>query len=544
MELAAKTPTMSPQVKAVVAQNTELKQTLLKRDEQVTALNARIQWLERQFKLDRSRRFGQSTESAHSLQAELFNEAEALVDQATDDADSVPVTSHQRKKTARKATISDDMVKQVVEHHLDEAERICPYDQSLLEPIGYEARREINIIPEQVFAVEHRYTKYACPCCDNSIKTADREARISTGLCSPQAAAAVVVNKCVDHLPLYRQSKRYSRQGVSINRATLARWMVSHGQAVQVLVNLMGDELQAYPYQQLDETGLKVLKSKIKIKNKKKGSKQGYLWVQRGGPPDKPVVLYDYDPSRSGQVAKNLLTDFKGCVQTDGYPAYIKVIAELQLSHALCNAHARRGFADAIKAIGDSQQAEHSQAMVAINYYKALYRIEAELREEKHQYADPDQWHQQRLEKRQEKSVPIWKQLMTWADEALRQVRPTSHLGKAVGYLIKHQQPLAVYLQNPLVEIDNNLVENRIRPIALGRRNWLFSDTEHGARATANLYGLVNTAMLNGHNPYTYLVYVFKHLPAAKTVDAIEALLPWNLNVSTVELSNQADNHG
>ncbi len=169
--------------------------------------------------------------------------------------------------------------------------------------------------------------------------------------------------------------------------------------------------------------------------------------------------------------------------------------------------------------------------MVVIDHYKASYAIERELRQERDDFEAIEPWHQRRLQRRQQKSLPIFKELIAWAEQTLRGVRPTSHLGKAVGYLVKHQEQLAAFLHNPLVEIDNNGVENRIRPVALGRRNWLFSDTEHGAKASANLnlYSLLNTAMLNGHNPYTYLVHVFKELPEARTVEEVEALLPWNL---------------
>jgi transposase len=508
-------------------------------------LSTRIQWFERQYKLDQARRFGASSEKAQGLQQELFNEAEMMADPFGSDQaeeETITVPAHQRKKRTRNTTIKDEMVKEIVVHELDASERVCPHDQAILKAIGHDSRRELKIIPEQVWAVEHRYMNYACPGCDQTIKSTPRESRISQGLCSPQAAAAVATNKYVDHQPLYRQSERLARAGVRIDRSTLGRWMIQHGEASQPLINLMQDEIRDYPYQQLDETTVKVLKTQHKNKNpnnhnqkkKSSGAHQGYLWVQWGGPPDRPVVLYDYDPTRAGDVVRRLLANYAGCVQTDGYPTYIGVMAGLKITHALCNAHARRKFAELIKSSQGPHDPSSGHAQMAIAYYKELYRIEKELRETR-ESTPPAVWHQQRLKKRQQESRPIFDELMQWADDLLHRIPPKSMLGEALGYFVKRKKGLAVFLDNGVVEMDTNLVENRIRPVALGRRNWLFSDTEHGVRASANLYSLINTAMLNGHNPYAYLNHVFKELPRADTIDKFEALLPWNVEPESLE---------
>ncbi len=532
--------TLKADFQVLLQQVNGLKDILDLREQKITTqqaeierLNTRIQWFEQQHTLDQARRFGASAEKAHSLQRELFNEAEMIVDQTGDDPkdETVTVPEHQRKKRSRTLTINDEMVKEIVTHELDESERVCPKDQTILKAIGHDARRELKIIPEQVWAVEHRYMNYACSCCDQTIKSTPREPRISQGMCSPQAAA-VATNKYVDHLPLYRQSERLARVGVPIDRSTLARWTIQHGEACQPLINLMQDEVRDYPYQQLDETTVKVLKTKKKKKSK--GAHQGYLWVQRGGPPDKPIILYNYDPTRGGDVARSLLAGFTGCVQTDGYPTYIKVMVDLSVIHALCNVHARRKFVDVIKGAPAPHDPQAGHANVAIDCYKQLYRIEQVVRETR-DTTEPQVWYQQRLELRQEQSRPIFEQLIQWADDLLHRVPPTSKLGEALGYLVKHQKGLAVFLDNGMVEMDTNLVENRIRPVALGRRNWLFSDTEHGVKASANLYSLINTAMLNGHNPYTYLVHIFKELPMASTLENFEALLPWNVSPDTLE---------
>ncbi len=205
---------------------------------------------------------------------------------------------------------------------------------------------------------------------------------------------------------------------------------------------------------------------------------------------------------------------------------------DLKLVHALCNAHSKRRFTDATKAIKDRKVIEHSKAMIAINYYKKLYAVEAQLREERDNYADINEWYERRLKRRQAESLPIGNEMIAWIEALIYKVRPKIHLGMALKYLYKHRVGLAVFLGNGKVEIDNNCVENKIRPVAQGRHNWLFSGTENGAVASGNLYSVINTAMLNGHNPYTYLVYIFKRLPYAKTRENLEELLPWNTSPS------------
>jgi transposase len=246
------------------------------------------------------------------------------------------------------------------------------------------------------------------------------------------------------------------------------------------LIILMQDVIRDYPYQQLDETTVKVLKTK----KKKKSKGPGYLWVQRGGPPVKPVILYDYDLGRGGDVASALLARYSGCVQTDGYPTYIGVMADLKVTHALCNVHARRRFTDIIKSLSNAPDTPTSHAHVAIDYYKQLYRIEAQLRDTR-ESTEPSVWHKYRLQQRQQQSRPVFEEQISWADDLLHRTPPKLALGEALGYLVKHRKGLGVFLDNGIVEMDTNLVENRIPPIALGRRNWLFSDTEHGVKAPA-----------------------------------------------------------
>ena len=321
------------------------------------------------------------------------------------------------------------------------------------------------------------------------------------------------MSKYQDALPLYRQEQILQRIGVDIPRATLANWMIQAGTLVQPLINLLRDQLLGYHVVQMDETTVQVLKEAGKAAQSK-----SYLWVQRGGPPDHRIILYDYDPSRAQGVPKRLLEGFSGYLQTDGYEGYNAVVAGNGLTHVGCWAHARRKFDEAVKAQGKKKRA--GRAWRALSLIQKLYRVEREARELSSE---------QRRAYRNEQARVVLDELRTWLDDALPHVPPTSATGKALYYLNEQWPKLIRYLEDGRLEIDNNRVENAIRPFVVGRKNWLFSDSVKGVKASANLYSLIETAKANGLEPYRYLRYMFTELPKADTVKTIEALLPGNL---------------
>lgn len=237
------------------------------------------------------------------------------------------------------------------------------------------------------------------------------------------------------------------------------------------------------------------------------------------------MVLYDYAPSRAGEVPLALLGAFDGHLQTDGYAGYRAVVAANGITPVYCFAHARRYFTDALKALGVNPSKPPAKppdkarrALKALTFIRHLYAIEHRIREH-----PPDE----RLAVRQAESAPVLNELRAWLDRLLAKVLPSSPLGQALGYLDRHWAGLVRYCEDGRLEIDNNRCENAIRPFVTGRKNWLFSDTVKGAQASANLYSLVETAKANGIEPYTYLRRLFIHLPAATTVADVEALLPW-----------------
>lgn len=270
----------------------------------------------------------------------------------------------------------------------------------------------------------------------------------------------------------------------------------------------------------MDESRYQVLKEEGKS-----AQSQSYIWVQRGGPPDTPVILYDYDPSRSQSVPMRLLDGFKGYLQTDAYEGYGQVCRENELISVGCMAHARRKFDEALKAQSsvDPNKQKSTLAAQALKQIQALYRIEREIK-----LLTIDEIKRVR----QARSVPLLNELKTWLDTNIIIVPPRSTLGKAMNYLNKQWDKLTVYTTDGRLRIDNNLCENAVRPFVMGRKSWLFSNSVAGANASANLYSLVETAKANGHEPYGYIKQVLTELPAAKTLEDIEALLPFNLQPS------------
>ena len=343
---------------------------------------------------------------------------------------------------------------------------------------------------------------------------------IPRSMASPGLLAHITVSKYQDALPLYRQETILRRIGVDIPRATLANWMIKAGDLIQPLINLMHDQLLSHDIIQMDETTVQVLKETGKT-----AQSRSYLWLQRGGPPKHPVVLYHYDPGRGAGVAKRLLDGFKGYLQTDGYDGYNAAVAVNHLTHVGCMAHARRKFSEAVKAQGRNKK--RGKAHRGLTLIGKLYRVEKQARK-----LTSDKRHAQR----QLHARPILDELRSWLDTTLPQVPPTSATGKALNYLHNEWDKLIRYLDDGRLQIDNNAAENAIRPFVLGRKNWLFSDSVKGVNASANLYSLIETAKANGLEPYAYLRYLFTELPKAETVDAIEALLPGNLDKDQIKI--------
>ena len=489
-------------------------------------LKFQVLTLTEQLNLALARRYAASSEKLSPDQIALFDEAEldgeaepdSAVDASTDD-DEITVAAHQRKKRGRRP-LPDHLPRIDVIHELAEDERHCDHDGQLLTEIGAVISEQLDIIPAKIRVIRHIRKKYACDC-GQCIKTAPLPAQpIPKSMASPGLLAHITVSKYQDALPLYRQETILQRIGVDIPRATLANWMIQAGHLIQPLINLLQDRLLSYDILQMDETTVQVLKE-----SGRKAQSKSYLWLQRGGPPEHPVVLYHYDPGRGAGVARRLLEGFKGYLQTDGYDGYNAVVATNHLIHVGCMAHARRRFSDAVKAQGKNKQ--RGKAHRGLTLIQKLYRVEKQARK-----FTPEK----RYEHRQRHAKLVLDEMRIWLDQSLPQVPPTSATGKALYYLHNEWDKLIRYLDDGRLQIDNNAAENAIRPFVVGRKNWLFSDSVMGVKASANLYSLIETVKANGLEPYAYLRYLFTELPKAETVDAIEALLPGNLDQDQIKI--------
>jgi transposase len=488
-------------------------------------LNARVLSLQEQLNLALARRYAASSEKFSPDQIWLFDEAEldseAVPEPNADTGDDeIIVAAYKRKKRGRKP-LPPQLPRIDVIHELAASERRCDHDGRLLSEIDEVISEQLDIIPAKIQVLRHIRKKYACDC-GQCIKTAPLPAQpIPKSLASPGLLAHIAVAKYADALPLYRQETILQRIGVDIPRATLANWMIRAGALIQPLINLLQDRLLSYDIVQMDETPVQVLKEAGK-----RAQSRSYLWLQRGGPPDHPVVLYHYDPGRGAGVAQRLLAGFKGYLQTDGYDGYNAAVTSNHLMHVGCMAHARRRFSDAVKAQGRNKKC--SKAHRGLTLIQSLYRVEKQARK-----LVPEE----RYVHRDRHARPILDEMRTWLDQVLAQVPPTSATGKALHYLHNEWGKLILYLDDGRLEIDNNAAENAIRPFVLGRKNWLFSDSVKGVNASANLYSLIETAKANGLEPYAYLRYLFAELPKAETVDAIEVLLPGNLDKDQIKIS-------
>lgn len=475
--------------------------------------------LREQLNLLIAKRFGPSSEKTDIRQLGLFNEAEAA-EPAQDEEDeaeqTLTVPAHTRKKPGRKP-LPDYIERVEVLHDLPEDEKVCPHDGTSLERIGEEVSEQLDVIPAKVQVLRHIRPKYACPCCRQGIKTAPMPPQpIPKSIASPGLLAHVATAKYVDALPLYRQTDILQRAGIELPRATLANWMLKLGELVLPLINLLRDNLLEYDIVQMDETTVQVLKEKDKAPSSK-----SYMWVQRGGPPGRPVLLFDYDPSRSGTVPVCLLEGYSGFLQCDGYEGYGAIGKRDGITLVGCWAHARRKFDEAIKAQGRKGKAKSGRATKGMAFIQKLYGIERQAK---------DLTPEARLTLRQEQAVPLLSEIRTWLDRSLPEVPPKSALGKALNYLHNQWDKLVRYTEDGRLPIDNNAAERAIRPFVIGRNNWIFSDTVKGAQSSARLYSLILTAKANGHEPYRYLCHVFKELPAATSVEDFEALLPYNID--------------
>lgn len=482
--------------------------------------------LREQLLLMRSKLFGRKTEKLPSaegaVQEILFDEpAEEVSGESEQKEPLVEVPAYTRTKRGRKP-LPADLPRVEVIHDLGEEEKVCGCGCKM-ERIGEDASEQLDIIPAKMQVIRHVRYKYACKACGGAdsegpaVKIAPvPEQIIPKSMATPGLLAYIFTTKFVDAVPFYRQEKQFERLGVDLNRTSMSSWAIKVTEQCRPIMDMLHQEILSGPLINMDETTVQVLGEQDRPNHTK-----SYMWVIRGGPPGKPVLMYQYHPSRSGEVAKKFLTGYQGYVQTDGYAGYNFLDEQSGVVHVGCWAHARRMFMEVIQAQGKNRKA--GSADVALEYIRKLYAIEKDGRARE---LKPDEL----LLERQEKSKPILFEFKAWLDKKELQTPPKGLLGKAVAYTLGQWDRLVRYIDSGLLTPDNNLAENAIRPFVVGRKNWLFSGNPKGAQASSILYSLIETAKANGLEPYHYLRHLFERLPFAYTLEDYKALMPQNID--------------
>lgn len=493
--------------KQLAAHEEKLKEDQIKiatRDAQIAVLNEQLKQLLK-------KRFGSSSEKVSQDQLGLFNEAEeTLSAELPEDTETTQVKPHTRARKPR-VSIPDNFPREDILHDIPDSEKICPHDGTALSVIGSEDHEQLDIVPATIKVIRHKRLKYACPCCENHIVTATKPKQpIEKSIASPGLLAYVAIQKYADAMPLYRQSDMFKRIGIDLDRANMANWMVKCGELVQPLINLLVDHLHRQPYIHLDETTLQVLDEPGKAAQSK-----SYMWVMTGSQ-HRPACVFHYADNRSQQVPLQLLSEDNTAIMVDGYEWYQKACDDYKIVRLGCWAHARRKFKEAMDAQPKGKTGKANQGLAFI---QKLYAIERRIKDD-----PPDKRHAIR----QAEAKPILDDLKAWMEKSLLSVPPKMAVGKALVYLNNQWGRLVRYIDDGHYPIDNNAAERAIRPFTIGRKNWMFSKSQAGATASANLYSLVETAKANNVNVYEYLRLVFARLPNANSVEEIEQLLPWN----------------
>lgn len=494
-----------------------------------------IENIHRKYKAALAKYFSPTKEKVSQEQAGqlgLFNESETFTAEdekevTSDKEENITVKEYERKKGGKRK-LPDFLPVEEHIYELSEPEKDCKYCGKTHPVIGEERSEELDIIPMQIKKVVHIAKKYGPCTCDEFLNSGEKEIIkaekpkriIPYSFVSPGLLAYVIDMKYNYALPFYRLSKKFEAIEMDISRATLCNWSMLAAEKCDVLYLAMLDYIKGGSVIQMDETSVQVLREDGRAAETK-----SYMWVMRGGDIQKKITIFNYSPTRNSGVPLDLLKGFKGFLQTDGYEGYSKAVAEYKLTHVGCLAHIRRKFFDALKSDKKSKTAAH-----ALKTITRIYSVEKKLRNEN---LLPDEF----VKKRKDETIPILEEFKTWLDEKQVYIIPGSDSGKAVNYALGQWNNFINYLDSAELTPDNNIIENAIRPFVIGRKNWLFSNTPRGAKSSAVLYSLVESAKDNNLNVYNYLRFLFTRLPYAESSEDIKMLLPCNLSSEMIKIT-------
>ena len=498
-------------------ENKKLQKQNVALNNRVTELEALVKFYEDQIRLATHRQFGKSSEKTENFeQLGIFNEAEHTADPKAEEKVNIEEITYKRKKrVGKRADDISGLDVETVNYELKKEEQICPECSGALHEMSTEERCEVEIIPAQFVVKRHIQHIYACRACDKHndhvpiIKAKAPEPVIRNSLASPSAVAHIMIEKYVKAVPLYRQEQAFLRDGISLSRQTMANWVVRCAEDwLEPVYQAMKASLLSEEVLHGDETVVQVLREPGR-----KAETNSYEWLYRtSGCAKHPIILYEYQPTRSSAHPKRFFDGWKGYLHTDGYKGYREIPGATIVG---CFAHARRKFDEALKILPVDQRAG-TDAEKGLTYCNRLFELEREYSE-----LSPEE----RYIKRLEHSLPIAEELLVWAKSFENYAKSATKT--AMDYYINQWPYLKNIFLDGRLELSNNRAERSIKPFVIGRKNWLFSSSVKGAKASSVVYSIIQTAIENGLNPFKYLKLLFETLPNS-TSSQISSLLPWS----------------
>jgi transposase len=492
-----------------------LQEMLVHMHQELNAYKEKYASLIEQLRLAKQHRFASSSEK-NVLQADLFDEAgsEITLEVQQQLDEQITVNSYARSKHPVRKPLPKELPREVIVHDLTAPEKVCSCGVGLMK-IGEEITEQLKFIPAKLSVIQHVRYKYACKPCQETVRVAPMpKLLLPKSIATPELVAHIITAKYVDHIPLYRQEAIWQRLDIDLPRSSLCGWILKTAECCEPLVHLLKQAIILYDYTQADETPVEVLNEANRHNQTK-----SFMWVYRGGEPAHRSIVFDYQETRGGQHAQTFLKGFKGFLQTDAYSGYAWGLQDEAITSIGCMAHARRSFAELAKLTNG-----HSLAKEALTYFQKVYGIEKQARENN---CSPRERHAQR----NAHAPLILTEFKQWLEHHLTKVPQQHKIGQAIQYVLRHWEPLTNYLKDGRIEIDNNAIENAIRPFAIGRKNFLFMGSPRGAKAGAILYSLIETCKANKIEPYQYFSTMLNRLPHSKTADDYQRLLPQTIQL-------------
>ncbi len=475
--------------------------------ERVSSLEEEVMQLKELLKLQQDRLFGKKSE------ANLGKNESPAGANGSPNSDSITVVAHTRKKRGPRTLDATDLPRHSIIYDLTQEQQICNCGNPL-HFVRKEISEQLEIIPVRYCIIEHIRMIYGCRTCDTIKMAPKAPAPLPKAIAGPSLLTDVILSKYQYHLPLYRQSKIMQSYGIDILDKTLANWVMACGERLLKIYDALWVALETR-YLQVDETPVKILEP----------NKKGYIWTYFAPNIGKGLVVFEFSETRKGAVASERLKMFKGLLQTDAYSGYNELRNREDVVALGCFSHARRKFAEVVKVSTDS----NGVAAEMIERMKPLYELEARMK-------DMNVPHRIRKILRQKIARPITKEIHKWLRSVRPSVPPKGKLGKAISYTLKQWRYLIAYLRHGMAEIDTNYVENKIREIALGKKNWLFIGNKESGKIHALFYSLIISAIINDLNPRVYIHYLLTKIHDLRlgTVDSI-TLLPDRIDLKKLQ---------